>query len=96
MGKWVISKPYPKYLANIQTLPNYLLPIKNWVLSRIIGSGRVGYPLPNGYGHPHQRVAQTNISLHGTEKGKGVQEVTSIMAMHPEWLHPTRPYGLQM
>ena len=53
MGKWVISKPYPKYLGNIQTLPNYLLPIKNWVLPRIIGSGRVGYPLPNGYGHPY-------------------------------------------
>ena len=53
MGKWVISKPYPKYLDNIQTLPNYLLPIKNWVLPRIIGSGRVGYPLPNGYGHPY-------------------------------------------
>ena len=55
MGKWVISKPYPKYLGNIQTLPNYLLPIKNWVLLRIIGSGRVGYPLPNGYGHPYLR-----------------------------------------
>ena len=56
MGKWVISKPYPKYLGNIQTLPNYLLPIKNWVLPRIIGSGRVGYPLPNGYGHPYVRL----------------------------------------
>ena len=52
MGKWVISKPYPKYLGNIQTLPNYLLPIKKWILPKIIGSGRVGYPLPNGYGHP--------------------------------------------
>ena len=24
----------------------------HWVLPRIIGSGKVGYPLSNGYGHP--------------------------------------------
>ena len=43
-------------MGNIQTLPNYLLPIKNWVLPRIIGLDRVGYPLPNGYGHPYLRL----------------------------------------
>ena len=52
MGKWVISKPYPKYLDNIQTLPNYLLPIKNWVLPRIIGSGRLDIHYPMGMAIP--------------------------------------------
>ena len=53
MGKWVISKPYQKSLDNIQTLPDYRLPIKNWVLPIIFGSNGVRYPLPNGYGHPY-------------------------------------------
>ena len=37
-------------MGNIQTLPDYLLPIKNRVLLEIFESGRVGYSLPNGYG----------------------------------------------
>jgi len=31
-----------------------------------------------------------SISLHGVEKGKGMYEVTDIMAMHPEWLYPNK------
>ena len=76
MGKWVISKPYPKYLGNIQTLPNYLLSIKNWVLPRIIGSGRVGYPLPNGYGHPYSSGTKLTKSMHRNEHYKKTVEIT--------------------
>ena len=53
MGKWIISKPYLKNLDNIQTLPNYLLLIKNCVLPIIFGSSMIGYLLSNGYGHPY-------------------------------------------
>ena len=52
MGKWIISKPYPKNLGNIQTLTDYLLAIKNRVLPEIFELDKVGYPLPNRYGHP--------------------------------------------
>ena len=48
----VISIPYSQNLGNIQILPDYLLSMKNWVLPGIFGSGRVGYPLSNAYGHP--------------------------------------------
>ena len=40
-------------MDNIHTLPDYVLPIKNRVLPKTFGSGRVRYPLPNGYGHPY-------------------------------------------
>ena len=30
------------------------------------------------------------VSLHKAEKGKGMHEATSIMAMHPEWLRPNK------
>ena len=31
-----------------------------------------------------------SISSHGAEKGKGMHEATSIMAMYPKWLHPNK------
>ena len=31
-----------------------------------------------------------HIIAHGAEKGKGMHEVTGIMAMHLEWLHPNK------
>ena len=37
-------------MGNIQTLLDYLLPIKNWVLPEIFELGRVGYSLSHGYG----------------------------------------------
>ena len=80
MGKWVIYKPYPKYLGNIQTLPNYLLPIKNWVLPRIIGSGRVGYPLPNVYGHPYPQDTTVRKPLYKVFKSKTSPERTPFFA----------------
>ena len=44
---------YGSGMDNIHTLPDYVLPIKNRVLPKTFGSGRVRYPLPNGYGHPY-------------------------------------------
>ena len=31
-----------------------------------------------------------SIGLHGAEKGKHMHEATSIMVMHPKWLHPNK------
>ena len=49
---WIIFIPYPNNSDNIHTLPGEALPIKSRILPGIFGSGRVRYPLPNGYGHP--------------------------------------------
>ena len=48
---------YGSGMDNIHTLPDYVLPIKNRVLPKTFGSGRVRYPLPNRYDHPYVRVA---------------------------------------
>ena len=61
MGKWLISKPYPKNSSNFQTLLDYLLSIKNQVLPKTFRSDKVGYPLPNGYGHPS--ISNSNTLL---------------------------------
>ena len=48
-------------MGNIQTLPDYLLSIKNRVLPKTFRSDRVGYPLSNGYGHPS--ISNSNALL---------------------------------
>ena len=35
-------------------------------------------------------MSMASISSHGAKKGKGMHEATSIMAMHPKWLHPNK------
>ena len=40
----IISKSYLKNSGNIQTQPDYLLPMNNLVLPGTFGSGSVGYP----------------------------------------------------
>ena len=49
---WILSIPDPNNSGNIHTLPGSSWVEFNRVLPETFGSGRVGYPLPNGYGHP--------------------------------------------
>ena len=52
---WIISIPDLNNSGNIHTLPGSSWVEFNRLLPKTFGSGRVGYPLPNGYGHPYQR-----------------------------------------
>ena len=73
-------------MDNIQTLPNYLLPIKNWVLPKIIGSGRVGYPLPNGYGHPYPPSPLQKILSHLKSTTMNTLQTSKFQALMLELL----------
>ena len=52
---WIISIPDLNNSGNIHTLPDSSWVEFNQVLPETFRSGRVGYLLSNGYGHPYQR-----------------------------------------
>ena len=36
------------------------------------------------------QISMVSIASQGAEKGKGTHRATSIIVMHPKWLHPNK------